>query len=292
MVPSAIATGLVLTNPYRVPAVSVSPPQQWVLTDDLAVDTLSDGAVVIVDPHQIIRCLDLRCAATTGHGLPCLGGAPMTSIPGGGEGCSIEAPLSAATVRPDGTVVALLRGKHNDVRLMWCRLTLDYHTGELFLGGCPATGCPDPALHAVNRGQTYNPRTVATAPRAVVAATSHGPVAVRVDPETDLATVIMCEDIACGAHHQLSLTSPPGEPLLATDHAGTAFTVSAGPQGQMGLVRLPREPGTRPTITYLAGRPGADAIAVTMGGDDRPRILLRDRTGIVMVTCAQSYCDS
>jgi hypothetical protein len=123
MVPSAIATGLVLTNPYRVPAVSVSPPQQWVLTDDLAVDTLSDGAVVIVDPHQIIRCLDLRCAATTGHGLPCLGGAPMTSIPGGGEGCSIEAPLSAATVRPDGTVVALLRGKHNDVRLMWCRLT-------------------------------------------------------------------------------------------------------------------------------------------------------------------------
>jgi hypothetical protein len=95
---------------------------------------------------------------------------------------------------------------------------LDYHTGELFLGGCPATGCPDPALHAVNRGQTYNPRTVATAPRAVA---GHK------------------------ADHHLSRRPP----------------------------RRGRDRGH-----HGRRRPAPDPPA--------------DRTGIVMVTCAQSYCDS
>ncbi|HEX6870518.1 MAG TPA: hypothetical protein VF163_05420, partial [Micromonosporaceae bacterium] len=122
LLPALVSTGYVLANPHRVPVVSVTDAQEWIVSDPLAVGTV-DGAVVIVDGMQIIRCHDPLCQGSESISLPCVDGGPLAPVDGGGMSCSIEAPLDAATVRADGTVIALRHGRRNELRLVWCRLT-------------------------------------------------------------------------------------------------------------------------------------------------------------------------
>jgi hypothetical protein len=95
-----------------------------------------------------------------------------------------EAPLSVATVRPDGTMVALRQGEHNAVRLFWCRVTM---ARQCEWGGA-ATLYQMPAWSL----------TVATTPDGGVVA---GVIAPAKDPLRGEILLLTCRDLACAEPH-------------------------------------------------------------------------------------------
>ena len=121
--PPVVGAAAVMANPRGLPAATVARPEAGFSSRPLDLTVLADGTVATVDAMQIGLCSNADCANVGLVSMPCLGGGEPVSMGEGVRGCSIEAPLAAADITPDGTLLALNRGQGNTARFFWCRMT-------------------------------------------------------------------------------------------------------------------------------------------------------------------------
>jgi len=121
LLPAATETTHVLWNPHHLPVVTEEPFS--VANRPIATTARSDGRPAFVFAQDITQCLDAQCSGVRSVSLPCVDGAEMQPMGDGARSCSIEAPLAAATLRPDGTLVGVRHELPNRLRLLHCRVT-------------------------------------------------------------------------------------------------------------------------------------------------------------------------
>jgi hypothetical protein len=135
--PALVTSAVVVANPYHVPAVSTGRAEVG-FSGPLAMTVLADGTTAAATDMQVGLCRGPRCARSDAVGVPCVNGTQPTPLGAnaspGGRGCSIEAPVVAADITPDGTLLALVRGPNNSARFYWCRLVPN-HDQQCAWGG-------------------------------------------------------------------------------------------------------------------------------------------------------------
>jgi hypothetical protein len=136
-VPALATASVVVANPHEVPAVSLAHPEVG-FAQPLVLTVLADGSTAAATDMDAGVCHDGRCAQTERFGAPCINGAQPTLLGAnaspGARGCSIEAPVVAADITPDGKLLALERGPNSGARFYWCRLVAN-SDGQCTWGG-------------------------------------------------------------------------------------------------------------------------------------------------------------
>jgi hypothetical protein len=133
--PAMVGPAAVLANPRELPVATTARPEAGFSARPLDLTVLTDGTVATVDDMQVGLCFEAHCASVGLMSMPCLDGEQPKPIGESGRSCQIEAPLKAADITPDGTLLALTRGRGNAARFFWCRIDHDAPDGQCRWGG-------------------------------------------------------------------------------------------------------------------------------------------------------------
>ncbi|HEX5995121.1 MAG TPA: hypothetical protein VFY84_08290 [Jiangellales bacterium] len=135
--PAVASPAAVLTNPRGLPVATIVRPEYGFSPRPLDLAVLADGTVVMVDELQATLCYDTHCTDLETLIMPCYGGGEPEPEGAGVLSCAAEGPLIGADIASDGTLLAVTRGRDQNVRVFGCRLVPN-RDGQCQWSGAPA----------------------------------------------------------------------------------------------------------------------------------------------------------